>query len=120
MNNFEIKVGNWFGGVAGNERRQRADVHHQPSVLRASQLRRPCFDLGRGSRLRAPMGGRPRQNTKMGQQGNTNGMYGGGAVNSGTLYASADPPKLSQSCSKCGAWYGQLGMEPSPYVFIDP
>lgn len=28
-------------------------------------------------------------------------------------------PKLGKTCLHCGAWYGQLGMEPSPQMFVD-
>ena len=36
-----------------------------------------------------------------------------------TVRGSAFDAKTGLWCSKCGAWYGQLGMEPTPFMFVD-
>jgi DNA modification methylase len=52
----------------------------------------------------------PPSPTKLGVQGNTDEKYK--AVNTGK-------PELGKLCKKCGGWYGQLGLEPTPQLFVD-
>jgi len=55
--------------------------------------------------------------TKLGKDGNTQGIYGD-SVDKRRAYANAVLPKESSFCVKCGAWLGQLGQEPHYGFYI--
>ena len=61
----------------------------------------------------------PVQSTKMGRDGNTNGIYAGGRINPDKRYAPTTAPKPSRDCAKCGAWRGELGAEPDVDGFVE-
>ena len=57
-------------------------------------------------------------NTKLANQGNTNG-YSGDKVDPGKVHATTEAPAPPEECAKCDAWKGQLGHEPTPQMFVD-
>jgi len=48
--------------------------------------------------------------TKLGRGGHTDSKY---------KVANTDKPEPGMFCRKCGAWYGQLGLEPTPQMFVE-
>lgn len=48
--------------------------------------------------------------TKLGKQGHTDEKY---------KVANTDRPQPGMFCKKCGAWYGQLGLELNPFMFVE-
>lgn len=56
--------------------------------------------------------------TKLERDGNTNGTYGGGKQNAQKVYALSGVPAKGSTCVVCGAWSGNLGLEPTPEMYI--
>lgn len=61
----------------------------------------------------------PQSPTKLSMSGNTQGEYGGGIVNAAKVYANCRPTGSGLFCTKCNAWRGELGHEPSPGLYVD-
>ncbi len=61
----------------------------------------------------------PQQNTKLGIQGNTNGIYTADRSNKGKLYATSEAAPSGSICERCNSWKGELGGEPTVDRFVD-
>ncbi len=61
--------------------------------------------------------GEQKPGTKLGQSGNTNGLYSKGRFDPGKVYATSGRASTSSFCSLCGAWRGSLGLEPTPALY---
>ena len=60
----------------------------------------------------------PAAATKLSTGGNTQGEYGGGHVDHTKVYANSGPAANGEFCARCGAWAGELGLEPAPGQYV--